>query len=107
MYVTPALSNVIGVNPPLEPLVTVTSTVAVAPEAVCVTVIVDVPVATACTSPAALTVAAAVFEERTETSIKVVTTLVPPVLVVLAALVIGFVMAGVLLALLEMQKAIG
>lgn len=51
--------------------------------------------------------AASVFEERTETSIKVVTTLVPPVLVVLAAMVIGFVMAGVLMALLEAQKAIG
>jgi type IV pilus assembly protein PilC len=50
--------------------------------------------------------AAVVFEEKTETSIKVVTTLVPPVLVVGAAGVVGFVMAGVLLALLEVQNSI-
>lgn len=51
--------------------------------------------------------AATVFEEKTEASVKVVTTLIPPVLVVMAAGVIAFVMAGVFLALLKMQEAIG
>ncbi|HPO92378.1 MAG TPA: type II secretion system F family protein [Phycisphaerales bacterium] len=57
--------------------------------------------------PEMLERAADLYEDRTETSIKIVTTLVPPVLVILAAIVVGFVMAGVLLAALEVQNAIG
>lgn len=57
--------------------------------------------------PEMLDRAAVVFEERTENSLKVVTTVVPPVLVVGAALVIGFVVLAVFLALLEVQNAIG
>lgn len=51
--------------------------------------------------------AAGVFEERSENSLKVVTTLVPPVLVVMAAVVVGFVVLAVLMALLEVQRQIG
>lgn len=51
--------------------------------------------------------AAGVFEERSENSLKVVTTLVPPVLVVFAAVVVGFVVLAVLMALLEVQNQIG
>jgi type II secretory pathway component PulF len=49
--------------------------------------------------------AAAALEERTEQSVKVFTTLLPPLLVILMALVIGFIVFAVLMALLEMQNA--
>lgn len=51
--------------------------------------------------------AATVFEERSENSLRVVTTLVPPILVVFAAFVVGFVVLAVFLALLEVQDQIG
>ncbi|MDX2146253.1 MAG: type II secretion system F family protein [Planctomycetota bacterium] len=50
--------------------------------------------------------AAGAFEEKTETSIKLFTTALPPVLVVGLACVVGFVVLAILLPLLEMQDAI-
>ena len=57
--------------------------------------------------PQMLSQAASVFEDRTETSIKVFTTVFPPMLVVAAAVVVGFVIAAILLPLLQMQEHIG
>lgn len=48
--------------------------------------------------------AAGAFEDRTEQSVKLFTTALPPVLVIIMALVIGFIVMAVLLALLEMQN---
>ncbi|CAG1003657.1 Type II secretion system protein F [Phycisphaerales bacterium] len=48
--------------------------------------------------------AAGAFEDRTEQSVKLFTTALPPVLVIFMALVIGFIVMAVLLALLEMQN---
>ncbi|MDX2130676.1 MAG: type II secretion system F family protein [Planctomycetota bacterium] len=49
--------------------------------------------------------AATAFEDRTETSMKLFTTALPPVLVVIMAGVIGFVVMAIFMALLEMQNA--
>jgi type II secretory pathway component PulF len=51
--------------------------------------------------------AADAFESKTETSIKLFTTALPPVLVVILACVVGFVVLAILLPLLQMQEALG
>jgi type II secretory pathway component PulF len=51
--------------------------------------------------------AAGAFEDRTETSLKLFTTALPPLLVVVLACVVGFVVLSILLPLLEAQEAIG
>ncbi|MBM4109215.1 MAG: hypothetical protein FJ255_10470 [Phycisphaerae bacterium] len=50
--------------------------------------------------------AAGAFEDRTETSLKLFTTALPPLLVVILACVVGFVVLSILLPLLEAQEAI-
>ncbi|HBS28215.1 MAG TPA: hypothetical protein DEB06_01910 [Phycisphaerales bacterium] len=54
-----------------------------------------------------LTQAADAFEEKTEQSIKVLTTVLPPALIILMACVVGFVVLSILLPLIEMQERIG
>jgi type II secretory pathway component PulF len=49
--------------------------------------------------------AAKAFEERTEQSVKLFTTALPPILVVVLACVVGFVVMAILLALLQVQDA--
>lgn len=49
--------------------------------------------------------AAKAFEERTEQSVKLFTTALPPILVVILACVVGFVVMAILLALLAAQDA--
>lgn len=56
--------------------------------------------------PQLLAQAADAMESRTEASIKVFTTVLPPLLVVVLAGVVGFVVASILLPLLEMQEYI-
>ncbi|MFN7021023.1 MAG: type II secretion system F family protein [Phycisphaerales bacterium] len=56
--------------------------------------------------PQMLSQAANVFEDRTETSIKVFTTVFPPMLVIVAAIVVGFVIMAILLPLLQLQDMI-
>lgn len=51
--------------------------------------------------------AAGAFEDKTETSIKLFMTALPPVLVVGLAGVVGFVVLAILLPLLQMQESIG
>jgi type II secretory pathway component PulF len=53
-----------------------------------------------------LTQAATAFEDRTETSVKLFTTALPPLLVVVLACVVGFVVLSILLPILQMQEAI-
>jgi type II secretory pathway component PulF len=50
--------------------------------------------------------AASAFEDRTEMSIKLFTTVLPPVLVVMLAGVVGFVVMAIMLALLEFQNSV-
>lgn len=50
--------------------------------------------------------AAGAFEDRTETSVKLFTTALPPLLVVMLACVVGFVVLSILLPLLELQEAV-
>lgn len=50
--------------------------------------------------------AARAFEERTEVSVKLFTTALPPVLVVFAAMAVGFVVLAVILPLLQLQEAV-
>jgi type IV pilus assembly protein PilC len=50
--------------------------------------------------------AARAFEDKTEQSVKVFTTALPPVLVVVLACVVGFIVLAILLALLQMQDAV-
>lgn len=57
--------------------------------------------------PQMLAQAANVFEDRTETSIKVFTTVFPPVLIIIAAAVVGFVITAILLPLIQLQELIG
>jgi type II secretory pathway component PulF len=57
--------------------------------------------------PQMLNQAAGAFEDRTETSLKLFTTALPPVLVVMLAGVVGFVVASILLPLLQLQEHIG
>ncbi len=52
-----------------------------------------------------LSQAAKAFEERTEQSVKLFTTALPPLLVVILACVVGFVVMAIMLALLEVQNA--
>ncbi|MGP1347850.1 MAG: type II secretion system F family protein [Phycisphaerales bacterium] len=54
-----------------------------------------------------LTEAADVFEEKTERSLKVVTTLLPPMLIVGAAFAVVFILLAIFLPLLELQESIG
>lgn len=54
-----------------------------------------------------LTQAANSFDRKTQSSIKLFTQVLPPLIVVVMAMVVGFVLAAVLLPLLEMQSAIG
>jgi type II secretory pathway component PulF len=54
-----------------------------------------------------LTEAADVFEEKTERSLKLVTTLLPPLLIVLAAVAVVFILLAIFLPLLELQESIG
>lgn len=56
--------------------------------------------------PQLLGQAADAMESRTEASIKLFTTVLPPMLVVILAAVVGFVVAAILLPLLEMQEYI-
>ena len=49
---------------------------------------------------------AGAFEDRTETSVKLLTTALPPVLVVIMACAVGFIVLAILLPLLQMQEAI-
>jgi type II secretory pathway component PulF len=51
--------------------------------------------------------AATAFDRQVNTSLKLFTKLLPPVLMVLMAMIAGFVLAGILLPLMEMQKALG
>jgi type II secretory pathway component PulF len=46
------------------------------------------------------------FESRTEMSVKLLTTALPPVLVVIMACAVGFIVLSILLPLLQMQEAI-
>lgn len=57
--------------------------------------------------PQMLNQAAGAFEDRTETSLKLFTTALPPVLVVILAGIVGFVVASILLPLLQLQEHIG
>lgn len=57
--------------------------------------------------PQMLGQAATVFEDRTETSIKVFTTVFPPILVIIAAAVVGFVIMAILLPIIQLQETIG
>jgi type II secretory pathway component PulF len=50
--------------------------------------------------------AAGAFEDRTETSVKLFTTALPPLLVVVLACIVGFVILSILLPILQMQEAI-
>ncbi len=57
--------------------------------------------------PELLGQAANALDERTQTRIKVFTTVLPPVLIVILACVVGLVVASIILPLLNMQEAIG
>ncbi|MGE3107596.1 MAG: type II secretion system F family protein [Phycisphaerales bacterium] len=57
--------------------------------------------------PQMLNQAASAFEDRTESSVKLFTTALPPVLVVVLACIVGFVVAAILLPLLELQEYVG
>jgi len=50
--------------------------------------------------------AARAFEDRTEVSLKLFTTAFPPVLIVIMAGVVGFIVAAVILALLQFQESV-
>ena len=51
--------------------------------------------------------AATAFDRQVNTSLKLFTKLLPPVLMVLMAMIAAFVLAGILLPMMEMQKALG
>lgn len=51
--------------------------------------------------------AAAAFEDKTEQSIKVITTIIPPALIIILACLVGFVVLSILLPLIELQESIG
>lgn len=57
--------------------------------------------------PQMLIQAANVFEDRTENSLKVFTSTFPVLMVLVAAIVIGFILAAVLLPLMQLQDLIG
>lgn len=54
-----------------------------------------------------LTQAADSLDRRTRASVKIFSAVLPPVIVVVMALVVGFVLAAVMLPLIEMQSALG
>ncbi|MBL8991212.1 MAG: type II secretion system F family protein [Phycisphaerae bacterium] len=54
-----------------------------------------------------LTQAADALEGRTETRVKVFTTILPPLLIVMLAVIVGCVVAAIILPLLQMQDAVG
>lgn len=49
--------------------------------------------------------AASAFEDKTEQTVKLVTTVLPPLLIVVLALAVGFIVLSILLPLLELQEA--
>jgi type II secretory pathway component PulF len=51
--------------------------------------------------------AAAAFDRQVNTSLKIFTKALPPVLIVVMAVVAGFVLMGIMLPLLELQKTLG
>ncbi len=51
--------------------------------------------------------AATAFEEQTEQSVKVLTTVLPPILIIVLACLVGFVVLSILLPLIELQESIG
>jgi type IV pilus assembly protein PilC len=51
--------------------------------------------------------AASAFEDKTEQSIRTLTTVLPPLLIVVLACVVGFVVLSILLPLIELQESIG
>lgn len=51
--------------------------------------------------------AATAFEDKTEQSIKILTTIVPPALIIVLACIVGFVVLSILLPLIELQESIG
>jgi type II secretory pathway component PulF len=57
--------------------------------------------------PELLTQAATALDERTNTRVKVLTSLLPPILIVIVASIVGLVVAAIILPLLEMQETIG
>lgn len=57
--------------------------------------------------PQMLNQAASAFEDRTESSVKLFTTALPPFLVVILACIVGFVVAAILLPLLQLQEHMG
>ncbi|MCW5764521.1 MAG: type II secretion system F family protein [Phycisphaeraceae bacterium] len=57
--------------------------------------------------PDLLTQAAGALEGRTETRVKIFTTILPPLLIVMLAVIVGCVVAAIILPLLQMQDAVG
>ena len=57
--------------------------------------------------PQMLNQAAGVFEDRTETRLKAVASILPVLMILIAACVVGFIMAGVILPLIQMQDLVG
>jgi type II secretory pathway component PulF len=53
-----------------------------------------------------LTQAAGAFEDKTEGSVKVFTTALPPILVVMLACCVGFVVLSIMLPLLQFQESL-
>jgi len=51
--------------------------------------------------------AATAFEDQTEQSIRILTTILPPILIIVLACVVGFVVLSILLPLIELQESIG
>jgi type II secretory pathway component PulF len=51
--------------------------------------------------------AATAFDRQVNSSLKIFSQLLPPVLLVFMAAIAAFVLSGILLPLLEMQKALG
>lgn len=51
--------------------------------------------------------AATAFEDQTEQSVKVLTTILPPILIIVLACLVGFVVLSILLPLIELQESIG